>query len=424
MSRNAIRLLIVFACLLLLGLVTTQVLWVTKAYQIQQKQFSYDVTDALKEIANQILKHNNDSTPLPDPVKQLSDNTFRVSLNDTLHPYYLESLLKQEFVKREINGEFEYSIYDCFNDSVVYTNRASTHDSLLTIQNSEFAEINWDKNGHYFGVYFPNVTAQILSRMKFWFVSTFVLIIVIVFFFYTILLLLKQRKLSESTTDFINNMTHEFKTPVSTISLSCEVLDSPNIINEPTRLKEYVSIIGKENNRLKKQIDRVLQIASIDKREVKLYKTSFDIHALIAETCNSMRVSVESVSATIHYKLNAKNSTVLADEIHIGNIVSNIIDNALKYNTNTPEITITTLNSGTGIKLLFEDNGIGIEKEKLKHIFDKFYRVSTGNVHDVKGFGLGLNYVKNMVEAHHGHVKVSSTYEKGSVFEVYLPFKE
>lgn len=423
MKRKTIRNIIILAATLLLSLVATQILWVGEAYDLQEKQFNYDVKDALKNVALQILRHKKDSSLLVDPVKQISSNQFNVAINDILHPFYLESLLNKEFSKHQIDISYKYAIYDCFTDSVVFSKLVTTGDSN-EIGEPALSEMRWEKDGHYFSVYFPSKSHHVFRRMGFWIFSSAILFIVILFFVYTISVILKQKRLSEVKTDFINNMTHELKTPISTISLSCEVLQRPDILHNPERLKNYAGIIYNENNRLKKQVERVLQMATLEKEEIHLNIKQNDIHELIKNSANTFRLSVEEKGGFIRTALEAKNPEIFADEVHITNIIHNLLDNANKYSPDKPEIIIRTENARNGILITVEDKGIGICREDQNYIFDKFYRVPTGNLHDVKGFGLGLNYVKTMVNAHGGKVTVQSELGMGSRFSLFLPAGE
>ncbi|MBL4624480.1 MAG: HAMP domain-containing histidine kinase [Flavobacteriales bacterium] len=420
MNRNTIRIIIVLASILLIGLVTTQIFWVSKAYNLEQKQFDHDITEALKNVGQEILVHSNDSSVLVDPIKKVTENYFQVAINDTLNPFYLESLLKSEFKKQEINIDFEYGIYDCFSDSVVFKKAIMLAADGSNAETSA-PQIKWDRDGHYFGVYFPNRSKAMISQMSFWLVSSMFLLVVIVFFAYTISVILKQKRLSEIKNDFINNMTHEFKTPISTISLSAEVLMNPEISKNKERLFNYAQIISNENNRLKNQVERVLQIAALDKH-IELNKSNVDVHQLIQRVLANFELTFKEKNAQVNLAINAKQFKVLADEIHLTNILQNLVDNAIKYSYQTsPLINITTKNRNKAIQITIQDNGIGIAKENLKLIFDKFYRVPTGNIHNVKGFGLGLNYVKAMVEEHNGTIQAESELTKGSKFTLTLP---
>ncbi|MDQ3191960.1 MAG: HAMP domain-containing histidine kinase [Bacteroidota bacterium] len=422
MSRKVIRNVIILATISILGIGVTQFYWISKAWDIKEKQFNHSVNVSLRNVATDILRLRGDSSAYIEPIKHLSANYFVVSIYDTLHPYLLESLLKAEFTTRNLSLDFEYGIYDCFTDSMVYGNYVPLSSGKREIKPT-YLPVKSDKDGHYFGVYFPEKDGYLVSQMGIWLFSTVILLVVMVFFSYTIFVILKQKRLSEITTDFINNMTHEFKTPISTIAISSEVLTKPEIVNNPDRLQRYSSIISEENNRLKSMVERLLQIATLDKADYKLNKTLVNVHSVVGEITNRFVLALNEKNGQFIYKLNATEEIIHVDKEHFTNILSNLVDNAIKYSPGEPVITIITENYRKGIKIKISDNGIGIKKEDQKQVFEKFYRVSTGNLHDIKGFGLGLNYVKIMVEAHKGKVSVESEVNKGSRFEIYLPKK-
>jgi two-component system phosphate regulon sensor histidine kinase PhoR len=262
-----------------------------------------------------------------------------------------------------------------------------------------------------------------IGEMKIWIFSTVVLLLVIIFFAYALFIILKQKRLSEVQKDFINNMTHEFKTPIATISIAAEVLKNPKIAEQPERLKKYANIILDETSRLKTQVESVLQIAVLSNKEVKLRQEEVDMHQIVEKAMNSIKPVLDMKKGHIAYENTATQGIVCGDVLHLTNIVYNLLDNAAKYCEKIPEIKISIFNKENNIIILVKDNGIGIAKKNQKHIFDRFYRVSTGNIHDVKGFGLGLNYVKLMIKAHKGTIHVTSEIGEGSIFTISLPLK-
>jgi two-component system phosphate regulon sensor histidine kinase PhoR len=414
-KRSSIRLIIILAAMLIIGLVVTQILWVKKAYEVQEIRLNYDITKALRNVVEEIMLHRNDSTSIYDPVKQLNPKLFKVSINDTLHPYYLESLLKNELAKMEIKLDFEYSIYDCFNDSVVYTNTINEGQILVDTENPS-ANISWERDAHYFSVYFPNKEKFVLSQMNFWLFSSLLLFAVVIFFVYTIWIILRQKRISDVKNDFINNMTHELKTPISTINISADVLLKPDIHLNPERLKQYTEIIKKENMRLQQQVEKVLQIAGMEREKLQLKKEKVSLNQCITKVVKVFEVLAEEKKGNIVFTPDTENDCVVGDEIHLTNVLSNLIDNALKYVLDKPLVEISTKNSNGNIIISIKDNGIGISEAEQKQIFEKFYRVNTGNIHDVKGFGIGLFYVKEIVEAHQGKLEVNSKLNQGSIF--------
>ena len=280
----------------------------------------------------------------------------------------------------------------------------------------------WKAEFFHLEVYFPSQQKMELVEMSAWLVFTAIFLLILVFtFVYIINTIIKQKKLSDIKNDFINNMTHEFKTPISTISLASEVLLHANEDVSPERIKKYSKIIYDENIRMRGQVDRVLQVARLDRDEFSLTKSEFDLHQLIKNTVQHLCFDECEKVTTVNYHLEADRFILNADEMHIKNVVTNLVDNAIKYSNNGTSLEIQTINKQEGILLSIEDNGIGMSKEAVKHIFDKFYRIPTGNIHNVKGFGLGLYYVKNMVDAHGGHIEVKSEINRGSRFDIYLP---
>ena len=222
-------------------------------------------------------------------------------------------------------------------------------------------------------------------------------------------------------TDFINNMTHEFKTPIATISLAADSIASPKVISDEGKINRFVGIIRQENKRMLQQVEKVLQMAQIDKRDFELNLTRVDMHEVIRQAVDHLNLQVTKREGRIDVQLDASRPDIEGDATHLSNVIYNLLDNANKYSENAPEIRITTCNRGEGIEITVEDKGIGMTKEDQKHIFDKFYRVHTGNVHDVKGFGLGLSYVKAIATAHQGSIDVKSEPGKGSKFFLFLP---
>jgi two-component system phosphate regulon sensor histidine kinase PhoR len=416
-SRFTLRIVIILAAISIAGITATQIYWVRKAFDLKENQFNHDVEASLISVANKIIEISKTPSAANNPVKQLSTNYFVVLVNGPIDSNILEFLLHTEFEKRHITANFEYGIYDCAEKCMAGGNSISPQKISNRTPLSELP--TWNKDGYYFGVMFSGVEANLLSQMGIWGFSSVVLLVVIFFFVYTLLVILRQRRLSEVQKDFINNMTHEFKTPISTIAISTQVLKDPGIVQFPERLLNYATIIENENQRLKQQVERVLQMARIEKEDLGLKKEKLDFHELINEAVKNK--SFQTAQASIQLKLEATTSTTTVDKLHMVNVLYNLLDNAIKYNNRKPEIQLATFTHNKMLQIEILDNGIGIHKDNLKKIFNRFYRVPTGNLHDVKGFGLGLSYVKRIVEAHDGKILVSSEPEHGSRFTILLP---
>ena len=419
MKSSTIRFVVILAALSIIGITITQIYWVRRAFDLKEAEFERTVHAALYNVAHQIFDINKTPSPANNPVKQLSTNYFVVMVNSEIDANLLEFLLRNEFEKRSIDADFEYGVYDCSSERMIYGNYVplKTAKEKSTTKNLP----KWANQGYYFGVQFPNRAAHIINQMGIWSFSSIVLLLVITFFSYTLFVILKQKRLSEIQKDFINNMTHEFKTPIATIAVSAEVLKDPAIVHQPERLLNYAGIIEKENIRLKQQVERVLQMARLDKEAVGLKKEAVDVHQLIQDSIRHHAMTLHDMKGQVHCELKASLANMEADKFHLLSVFNNLLDNAIKYCKAIPEITIRTLDHHKGLLIEIVDNGIGISYENQKRIFQKFYRVPTGNVHDVKGFGLGLSYAKTIVEAHGGEISVKSELGKGCAFRIYIP---
>lgn len=421
MKSSTIRYIVVLATLCIVGITITQGYWVKRAFDLKEAEFERQVNTALINVAQQIFSFSNSPAPAVNPVKQLSTNYFVVMVNSEIDGSLLEYMLRTEFEKRNLKTDFEYGIYDCTHEKMVYGNYVCM-ESVDSKTTPKKILPKWANAGYYFGVQFPNHEAQILNQMGIWTFSSAVLVLVIVFFAYTLFVILKQKRLSEIQKDFINNMTHEFKTPIATIAVSTEVLKNPDILKQPERLHNYATIIENENKRLKKHVERVLQMARLDKEDIELKKENINLHEVIQEVVNGMNLAMQERNGNLELKLEAENPMITADRHHLTNVIYNLLDNAIKYCKDCPSIIIRTIQDKKGIALEVQDNGIGVNEEHQKKIFHKFFRVPTGNVHDVKGFGLGLNYVKQIVEAHRGKISLESVVGNGSTFKVFMPY--
>ena len=446
MNRRTINAVILLGVLSVLSILVVQVGWIRRTTSIQEKtiaiqeredslnliHFTEQTHIALRNVLEAISTVKADSSDLYGAVRQVETNYFVVDINEELNPYQLETWLKREFYNQNVHHSFQYGIYDCFTDSIVFGNLISyTEDSHFepasdTMMGITSPDINWTKDGHYFTVYFPEIGESldvIDSNINYPYVYLTVIVgLVLIFFGFAVIVILKQKRLSEVKTDFINNMTHELKTPISTIGLSAEMIIRSNPETDPEKIQKYAGLIFKENKRFEKQVERVLNVAKLDKDEISLKKEKLDMHELLDEVRDNFEFNQMEKGGKITLNLEASQHELLVDPVHISNVAYNLIDNAIKYCEQSPDIRINTRNEKRGFVLEVQDNGIGIRRDQLKFIFDKFYRVPTGNLHDVKGFGLGLYYVKLIIEAHGGSVTVKSVPGKGTSFTVYLPF--
>jgi two-component system phosphate regulon sensor histidine kinase PhoR len=342
-----------------------------------------------------------------------------------INPYLLDSLIFQELTAKGIKTEYEFGIYSPTKGQLILQKTGKYKDNLL---NRNFAYILFPSdvymNPEYLMLYFPKEKSFLLNQLWLMLFASATLIIIIIYSFsYTIFTIFKQKKLSEIKNDFVNNMTHEIKTPIATISLACEVLNDNGIDKSEELIASYINMIKHENKRLETLVEHILQTATMEKGQLVLWKEEIDLHLIIPQAVNNVGFHVMQKSGSVTQNLNAEKSTIKADKVHITNLIYNLLDNANKYSPEKPKIVISTENSPTGIIIKVSDFGIGISKANQKKIFEKFSRISTGNLHNVKGFGLGLSYVKAIVDKHQGKISIESELKKGSVFIVYLPFE-
>lgn len=331
----------------------------------------------------------------------------------------LDTLLKKELRSRGISIPYQYGVKNSSN--MIFSSFAVNYTPELLKKAYKVLLFPNDlqPQNHFLYVYFPDTQGFILRNMWSVFLSSVLLFLAVGGVFYSsISTMLKQKKLADIKNDFINNMTHEFKTPISTISLAVEVMKDSDVKKDNVKMNRYLNIIQDENRRLGTQVEKVLQMALLDKGEVKLRLDSVDIHETIEQVLTNLSVQIEQKNGIVNLELEADNSEIVADEVHLTNIIYNLLDNANKYSPENPEITIRTENVGNLLKISISDKGIGMTKDQVARIFERFYRVPTGNLHDVKGFGLGLSYVKKMVELHNGQIVVDSKLGEGSKFEI------
>ncbi|PLK43191.1 sensor histidine kinase KdpD [Emticicia sp. TH156] len=414
MSRNTIRLLIILGTLSITGIIAVQAYWVKKAFDLKEQQFRQTVMISLRNVTNKISSLYKLSV-IENPVTQLSSDYYVANLRAPLNADVLEHYLKDEFKKQNLLTDFEYGIYNCDTDNIVYGAYINSD-----FEESVHAQKNLpktDKYLNYFGVRFPGKTSYLASRLDIWLISSLITLIVTLFFGYAMFIILKQKRLSEVQRDFINNMTHEFQTPISTIRVATDVLSQPKILDQPERLRKYVSIIRQENNRLKNQVESVLNTARMDKGRLQLDIQLQELHSLIDDVTEGVKAELED---SLKLELHATRTSIYADRVQLISLIRNLLENAIKYSEKVPDITVRTENTDEGLVLSIIDKGIGISSENINKIFNKFYRVPTGNTHNVKGFGLGLSYVRQIVRAHKWEIKVESKLGEGSTFTVIM----
>jgi two-component system, OmpR family, phosphate regulon sensor histidine kinase PhoR len=485
MNAQRIRLIIGMMSIALLGVICLQIYWINWNIRLNEDQFDKNVFAALNRVADKLQYYENAAVyEAYNSARGTSNNTIREAVRYLENGYaalrgdslanprsspapgfkntmtmweYLKvsqlvdskpiaeripldllgRWLQEEFESRGISATRQYGVYSKTRSSFVIVNDyfvvednspQVTQGNAATLFNSPYRVALFQQDIEspgYLSLYFPNRTSLVLgSVLPTLLLSVLFSGIILFCFWYTIQVIFRQKQLSEMKTDFINNMTHEFKTPIATISLATDSITSPIIISNPDKIKRFVDIIRQENRRMNSQVERVLQMALIDKKDFQLSVTEINIHEVILSAVDNFSLQVERREGKIIPELLAERPVIEGDATHITSVIHNLLDNANKYSPDKPHITISTRNVPMGLEVTVTDRGIGISKEARKNIFDKFYRVSTGNIHDVKGFGLGLSYVKAIITAHKGLVDVRSEPGKGSSFMLTFPMQQ
>lgn len=428
MNKKITLLISIISSFSLIGIVVIQLLWANYALELRTEIFDKRVQIFLKDIVTVISNNNFSKDSIICPFNKQESNYKLCSKSFiTIHNINmnrLDSIMVGEFCNRmKVNKDYVYGIIDKENNKLLSCSNNAFSDEILKTYHTYPIPSCFKKDSIFLAIYFPNQSNYILNRMIFLLIISSLFLIVVIFSFaLTIIILLRQKKISEVKSDFVNNMTHEFKTPIATISLASEMITKKSVIESKEKIMQYANIIFEENNRLKSQVEQVLQISVLDKKDFKLLKKDVDIHEVIENAVDNFQLVVQQRDGTINMELKAEPFHIFADPIHLYNIISNLIDNSIKYSPDNPVISISTKSNNNGIFVVIEDKGIGISADNIKHVFKKLYRIPTGNLHDVKGFGLGLYYVKTMVEAHGGKIKLKSELKKGSTFEIFFPF--
>ena len=485
MNKNAILLTIGLMFLALLGIVFLQVSFIRFQVNLNEEEFENKVTAALNEVANRLknvesrraedfqksgfklqaearrreddvqitdsrtlmrldleqriaLENNNVNPFNPDaridlPQLPRDNQDFsEIPLDERIDLEDLASILEEEFEDRQVDLQYDYGIYQTaidqyviFNDHYLVPVDRPDPNQYADLRNSPY-HVNLFDNAKFspgqLHIYFPGRSEALWGGVWPALLSAGLFTLIILGCFgYVVTVIFQQKRLSEMKNDFINNMTHEFKTPIATISLAADSITSDRIISDPKKVGRFADIIKQENRRMNKQVEKVLQMALIDRRRVTLKKAEVNVHTLIEQAITNISLQAEKRGGAAYAVLEADDPCIDADQTHLANIINNLLDNANKYSPDAPDIRVRTRNVKNGVEITVQDHGQGMNAEQVKHIFDRFYRAHTGNLHDVKGFGLGLSYVKAMVDAHSGTINVKSEPGRGSTFTVWFP---
>lgn len=420
MKVNKLNSIILLGLVAIISILVAQLLWTKEAFNLEQKKLSQKAHIALLEVARKLYEGTNHELPAVNPVQKIANDYYIVNVENDFEPDILEFYLKSEFKKMNITTDFEYAMYNCQSDEMVYGNYISLSQKGKSKQTVYFPK---HKNlVYYFAVRFPNETTYLFSSMRFWFILSTVLILILLIYVYSIFTLLQQKKYSELQRDFINNMTHEFKTPLSSILIASQYLIEQNAIKDDKKLHTYTDIIINQSHKLNSHIEKILNVAKSDHTSLELKSELVLIVPVIEETITNIQLKYPE--AHIGIETNDPDYSIETDVFHFTNLVYNLLDNAVKYCNEKPEILIRISKENQFLKLEFIDNGIGISPKNITSIFDKFYRIQNEKSNEVNGFGLGLYYVKEICNLQYWKINAANNSEKGITITLTIPYKK
>lgn len=415
MKNSVIRWLIIPGLVAILGNFGLQLHLLRLAYNEQQVKFSQSVQIALLEVMRKMYNVDPGNIPETSPVKKVSNDYYVVDVNNNIDAEVLEHYLIHEFHRFGLHTDFEYAIYDCETDQMVY----GDYISIGTGESDDFQRGYLPKYPdliYYFGIRFPGQVNYVIGSLRIWIIITSVSILILIFFTYAIFIVLRQKRFSELQHDFINNMTHEFKTPLTSEKIAVEYLKNHDIIKADQRLVKYCSLIEEQNEHLNNQVEKILQISRSEKRTFSLDSRKIELVQLVDKITGSFI----NTGHNLNFSSQVSEANIMADELHLTNMIYSLTDNAIKYSPAGSNVYVD-IKQNNKIMISIKDEGTGIEKKHLRKIFKKFYRIPTGNVHNVKGFGLGLFYVKRVCDQHGWKISVDSTPGAGTEFRVEIP---
>lgn len=418
MNNRKVRFIIVSGLLAIAGIITLQFILFKQAFNLEEKKFSQKVHIALLEVVKNLSNSHQNKIPLSNPVNQVSDDYYVVNVNYGINAEILELYLKNEFEKLQINTDYEYAIYDCETDKMVYGNYVNADPTITGLKQEYFPK--FQNLVYYFAVRFPYKTTHLFASLNTWILLSVILMVILIIYVYSIFVILEQKRYSELQKDFINNMTHEFKTPLSSILIASSYLTNQPAIKNSEKLAKYTQTITSQSSRLNNNVEQILNLAKTEKNPLVLEKNIVNIAEIILLVIHTFKIKLDD---SIIFNLNFKNEkyNILADEIHFSNVLYNIIDNSIKYSESTPEISIDIIEEKSTYKLKITDYGRGISKKHLKNVFKKFFRVPTSNKEYVNGFGLGLYYVKSICNLHRWTLDIDSEEHKSTTIFIIFP---
>lgn len=420
MKFNTLNIIVFIGLLAIVGVLTMQLVMLNQAYTFEKKEMGEKIHFALQDVVNKIYRDNNNELPNTTPIKKVSEDYYVVNVDDVFEASVLEYYLQAEFQKVKLDLDYEYAMYNCGSDEMVYGEYISASGKTRTDKLK--CEKCFTKRAglvYYFAVRFPQLRYSYVTSLQQYWIYTGVLFLVLVIYVYSVLLLLKQKKYTELQKDFINNMTHEFKTPLSSILIASNYAVKQEAIETNPKLSRYLKIIIEQSNKLNQHIERILSVAKTESGLVALEKKEFNIVETLDLVKDNASLKFEKAVVTLNSP--KPEYFIKADEFHFYNIIYNIVENAIKYGAAVPNVSINVAEQGKGLAISFTDDGPGIHPDHIDYVFDRFYRVPRQNKSEIEGFGIGLFYVKKICELHGWKISIHNNEGNGITITIYIP---
>ncbi|MBE7171924.1 MAG: HAMP domain-containing histidine kinase [Williamsia sp.] len=420
MRSATLKWIMLLSSLLVVIIMGIQLFWLNKIYSYEQKQFNVNVAKCIRGLYDDLGLGDYHIGMPQKPIITPDPNTFIIPIEAIPPKDTLASYASTELVDFDVMADCYISVYDKNTSQFAYSTYLPDAASRHPLGSEVGLGRPLPKNFNYMQLYFPHREQYILSQLFIWISGSILLLMALLGLSASLMYLYRQKTLNEVQKDFVNNFTHEFKTPIAVIKLATDVLINPSIVQKPDRLLAYANIIKQQNEHLQHQVERLLKTANTDQHKLNLEKENFDISDLVREVLRQLDPLIKENAAQVDYDADDQELRFTADKSHLSMVLVNLIENAIKYSMK-PHVLIKATADEEGYCLSVKDNGVGIEKKYIKFLFKKFFRVPTGNVHNVKGFGLGLNFVKQVVDAHRGKITVNSLPGIGTEFKIVLP---
>lgn len=418
---KTLRLVILTSTVLITIIVAIQLVWLQKVYLYEEKQFNINVSKSIKSLYDDMQLVSDVKDNVQKVIENVSPDVYLLRIDCSPNLDQLWVNLKEELTDFDVYTDCRAAIYDLGTKKYTAEQYIDLPDAYFPSENEKVLQV-YERDYTYIALYFPHRGQYIIKQMRFWIASSGLLLLVLIGFGFSVFYLYRQKFFNETQKDFVNNFTHEFKTPLAVIKIAADVLQQQNIIEKPDKLKNYAGIIHEQTSHLQSQVQRLLEIAYTDRSSLPLEKEKFDINVLIKESINDLQPLIEERNAVVTTDFAMEDVIINADRPYLRLCLINLIENAIKYAVK-PVIRISTKLDGALLLIAINDNGIGIAAEHQKKIFERFYRIMDGELHTSKGFGLGLNFVKKVVDAHHGKIEVASEPGTGSTFTIKLSLK-